>query len=569
MTDIQNLKEKLSGERNSERRMELYRQLSVRYWHISDLAKCRKYSYLSIKLGHRYEMPEYVGSALNMIALCHASQSDFNDALDYFLQALRVFETVGYPQAEATILNNIGLVHLQLDNLEKALEFFHKADEQNYDDNKVHSIRFYNEIINLNIGIVYTRMHQPERALEYLGKALDEARGKDNNYTIATCLVNLGEAHQSLCNLAQAQKLFEEALDLARQHDDKKTIVPILNNLGTILRHQERYDDSRSSFEKALEMAREIGNRNFEFIALSGLSRLYEAMGDATAALRYYKQYSTLKDSVYTADLSNKIAKLQAAYDNENKSLRAQQMVERATRLASIGAMAGGITHEINQPLNAIKISADSVLYWHKLNPGILPELFVQEVANIATAEQRIEKIIKHMRSFWVPASSSQTELIELNDVLKSALTLLDRQLCSHGIEQEYQLADTTLKVEGTRIQLEQVIINLTVNAMHALDDVESDDKRITFVTMQQDACALLRIIDNGPGLQRTDEGLYDPFYSTKKPGKGMGLGLAIVKQIIDNANGTIEATNTEQGGAQFTITLPLYKDECDENISS
>jgi two-component system C4-dicarboxylate transport sensor histidine kinase DctB len=113
------------------------------------------------------------------------------------------------------------------------------------------------------------------------------------------------------------------------------------------------------------------------------------------------------------------------------------------------------------------------------------------------------------------------------------------------------------------------VIINLTVNAMHALDDVESDDKRITFVTMQQDACALLRIIDNGPGLQRTDEGLYDPFYSTKKPGKGMGLGLAIVKQIIDNANGTIEATNTEQGGAQFTITLPLYKDECDENISS
>lgn len=173
------------------------------------------------------------------------------------------------------------------------------------------------------------------------------------------------------------------------------------------------------------------------------------------------------------------------------------------------------------------------------------------------------------MRSFWVPASNNQTDLIELNDVLKSALTLLDRQLCSHGVEQDFQLAETTLLVEGTRIQLEQVIINLTVNAMHALDDIESDEKRISFITAQQDACAILRIIDNGPGLPRTDDGLYDPFFSTKKPGKGMGLGLAIVKQIVDNANGTIEAKNTELGGACFTISLPLYKEETHENTRS
>jgi len=250
-----------------------------------------------------------------------------------------------------------------------------------------------------------------------------------------------------------------------------------------------------------------------------------------------------------------------ARAEAEKKQVEAVKQMERSARLASIGVMAAGITHEINQPLNAIKVTADSIQYWHKRNPGNLPDMFIDQLDIISKSVKRIVEIIQHMRTFWVVPHAPATEVVNINRAVKNALSLIGQQLHAHGIAEQVRSNADPLNVEGNMVHFEQIIANLVVNALHALEAKNKRDKKIEIVTSRDDKkkCAVLIITDNGPGLPTEDpEKLFDPFFSTNNSGEGMGLGLAIVKRYIDRYNGTISARNNEDAGATFTITFPL-----------
>ncbi|MCE5249370.1 PAS domain S-box protein [bacterium] len=253
---------------------------------------------------------------------------------------------------------------------------------------------------------------------------------------------------------------------------------------------------------------------------------------------------------------------IHARIEAEKKQTEAIQIVERASRLASIGVIAGGITHEINQPLSAIKVTADSILFWHKHNEGILPETFITMLNKISESVDRISDIIRHMRSFWVATDQIEKTTTDMNKAVNKAASLVNRQLHAHGIKPVLSLFDRNLMVSGNPIHLEQIVINLVTNAMNALDSTSRKDKTITISTGQNDTEAVLEVIDNGTGLpEGIGEKIYDPFYSTSKPGEGTGLGLAIVKRFVDEHNGSIEACNNSDGGVTFTVRFPLSPD--------
>ncbi|MCP5105527.1 MAG: GHKL domain-containing protein [bacterium] len=254
-----------------------------------------------------------------------------------------------------------------------------------------------------------------------------------------------------------------------------------------------------------------------------------------------------------------------ARAEAEKKQVEAVTQVERSARLASIGVMAAGITHEINQPLNAIKVTADSIQYWHKRNPGNLPEMFVDQLDIISKSVNRIVEIIQHMRTFWVVPHAHDPTPVNINKAVKNALSLIYQQLHAHGIKEQVTITAKPLMVEGDMVHFEQIIANLVVNAIHALDEKKRQKKNIEITTSLDDdkKCAVLIIKDNGPGLPTEDpEKLFDPFFTTHNNSESMGLGLAIVKRYIDRYNGTIEARNNEEAGATFTITFPLSKKE-------
>ncbi|MCE5270119.1 hypothetical protein LLH00_02425 [bacterium] len=249
----------------------------------------------------------------------------------------------------------------------------------------------------------------------------------------------------------------------------------------------------------------------------------------------------------------------QARLEAEQKQTEAVKMAEKASRLASIGVMAAGITHEINQPLNTMRIISEGALMdYEQDNIVSTSEEYLGMIRKIFTQVLRISKIIEHMKEFWIAPARIEKELCSLNDAVAGALSLIETQIRSHGIELRLELGQDLPPVQGNRIHLEQIVINLTVNAIHALDQVEQPGKEITILTTERDGRVVLEVADNGKGFAEGDEDrIFDAFYSTKEPGQGAGLGLAIVLKFVESFHGTILARNEQGGGAKFRLDFP------------
>ncbi|MCE5271566.1 PAS domain S-box protein [bacterium] len=253
----------------------------------------------------------------------------------------------------------------------------------------------------------------------------------------------------------------------------------------------------------------------------------------------------------------------QALLESERGRVEAVRLAEESARLASIGVLAAGITHEINQPLNAIKITTDSILLWIQMNQGLLPEEFGDWLQLIPAHVNRIVEIIQQMRSYWVPTEKAEVRELNLNESIRKALSLVDTQLYNHGIHLDIRLAAGELVLVGNAIHLEQVLINLVVNAMQALDTEQHRDKWIRVSTRRRQQRIILKVEDNGPGFKIPNvEKIFDPFYSTKRQGTGSGLGLAIVRRFVTEHGGSITAANGKKAGAVFTISLPAWGKE-------
>lgn len=242
----------------------------------------------------------------------------------------------------------------------------------------------------------------------------------------------------------------------------------------------------------------------------------------------------------------------------EQKNVKATQMIAQASRLASIGVMASGITHEINQPLNALRITVDGLRFWDRKNAGNLPAIVKNKIETLSRGVERIDQIIKHMRNFWVaPYEADIMEQINLKKTVLNAYSLLERQIKEYGIVCELSLPEEEVWVRANFIQIEQIIVNLAINAVQAFENKHETDKRMKITIQNKQDCASIIVEDNASGIHPSlGDKIYDPFYSTKKEGEGTGFGLALVKTFIDKVNGEINYRNNQEGGVSFYISL-------------
>lgn len=241
------------------------------------------------------------------------------------------------------------------------------------------------------------------------------------------------------------------------------------------------------------------------------------------------------------------------------KKEEALQLADRASRLASLGTLAAGISHEINQPLTALKIKVDSLLYWGEEDPELMKKNLEQNLQFISQEADKIDGIIKHMRSLAQIDHIPPPERIDINRVIKNILSLIGQQLQSHRINVILSLHEPSLFILAHETPIEQVLINLTINAMYALDTLEKEDKTITLSTRKDDDLCIIEVEDNGPGISEENiTRIFDPFFTTRIGKESMGLGLAIVQNILGSIGAVITAENVKTGGALFRITLGL-----------
>jgi PAS domain S-box-containing protein len=248
---------------------------------------------------------------------------------------------------------------------------------------------------------------------------------------------------------------------------------------------------------------------------------------------------------------------------------QAQAQLVQASKLATLGEMASGIAHELNQPLSVVGMAAELSLM--SMAEGEFDTEFVRrKLETIVGQKERMAGIVNHMRLF----SRKDKAELESFDPLQSvsgAVRLIDKQFHASGIDLEEDLPASSRHVSGHPAQLEQVVLNLLTNARDAvlgkMDGGNPGGRRIapkvrvSLVDDKRRKTVVISVADNGGGIPEPAlERIFDPFFTTKTEGHGTGLGLSIGYSIIDSMGGRIEARNAD-GGAAFQISLPVSAD--------
>jgi signal transduction histidine kinase len=281
--------------------------------------------------------------------------------------------------------------------------------------------------------------------------------------------------------------------------------------------------------------------------ATTSLSRLMTL--DQELALDRYIELHTRK-----LDDANKV--LQEYADNLQAMVerRTQELI-RSGRFVLIGELASGLAHEIGTPLNIISGTAD----W--LRSELPPDSpHRRELDTIARQTERITNLVWQLLRFTRP---DEAELVptRVRDVLDQAVTFLQHRFEKHRIGVDLEIPDDLPDVRAVPEQLQQVFLNLLVNAGHALEGQEVRRIQVTATPIDDgvDVC----VIDTGRGIpERHVPRLFDPFFTTKPPGKGTGLGLSITQRILAEHDGSIRVIPMPEGGTCFTVHLPAWSDQ-------
>ena len=238
----------------------------------------------------------------------------------------------------------------------------------------------------------------------------------------------------------------------------------------------------------------------------------------------------------------------------------AERRLDQARRLEGLGRLAAGMCHEINNPLSFIVTSAELIEQeLSELGPCIparshddLSEL----VHSVSVGASRIMRIVRNIKMF-ARNSETATERVALDEAIESAVGMLQARLFPH-VQLRVDVSHAA-PVEGRRLELEQVLINLMENAIHALGDQRQPPAHVTITTRRTGNAVCIDVTDNGPGI---DPGIldqiFDPFFTTKAIGAGTGLGLSICHSLVRGMSGTLDVRNNATHGATFTISLPL-----------
>lgn len=264
---------------------------------------------------------------------------------------------------------------------------------------------------------------------------------------------------------------------------------------------------------------------------------------------------------------------------------RTQEQLVQQEKMASLGQLTGGIAHEINNPINFIKngneilkeylvnsaqlINAYQELKNHCTNPALVkicteleheiewPDC-VEEATIIAQeitkGARRVTKIVRNLKSFSQEGKNRAIDLLYMHQSIDIVCDLLSHQLMNINLTKNYQATDDC--VNGNQSQINQVLMNLLLNAIQALNH----EGEITMQSTSNSQEITITIMDNGPGIpEEIRNDIFNPFFTTKDVGNGTGLGLSIAYGIIADHGGTIKVSDNENGGAVLEVTLPLH----------
>jgi C4-dicarboxylate-specific signal transduction histidine kinase len=261
------------------------------------------------------------------------------------------------------------------------------------------------------------------------------------------------------------------------------------------------------------------------------------------------KQISLFRDFAAQATIALESTRRERQYREMQSELA------HANRVATMGQLTASITHEVKQPIGAAVAIAQGALRFLARRPPELEEVR-EGLEAIVEAGHRAGEIVDRIGSL-IKKASPRKEVVDLNAAILEVTALTGSEAVKTGVTMGTQLAPQLPRVQGDRVQLQQVMLNLVVNAIQSMSSVEDGNRELHISTVSiepEGVCVAVR--DTGPGLSPESLArLFEPFYTTKPD--GMGIGLSICRSIIEAHGGRLWATRCEPRGALFQFTIP------------
>lgn len=247
--------------------------------------------------------------------------------------------------------------------------------------------------------------------------------------------------------------------------------------------------------------------------------------------------------------------------DQAEQALRkAQAELAHVTRVTMLGELTASIAHEVNQPLTAVVANAEATLCWlNREQPDLAAarrsvEWVIDDGCRASDVVRRVRALAKH--------SDMETVQLALNQIVNEAITLVERELVQHQVSLRTELAPALPEILGDRVQLQQVIINLLMNGIEAMEPVTDRPRELLIRSGNDDTGHLiLGVTDSGIGISAENANrLFNAFFTTKS--SGLGMGLSICRSIVEAHGGRMSASNNDGPGATFQLFLPLYRED-------
>ena len=409
--------------------------------------------------------------------------------------------------------------------------------------------------------------------------ALEKIVGDTEQDAVNDLLFHTKQLKQSILNYVSQEKLLDDSSDT------------FLRMRKTVLRIREEVQRSLYILQQKVNASIDYNhNKMFSIIDLTQLMMLiglivgilFAVIAAVVTSRSLMKPIAKLVDAtrnMSTGDLNYRIKeipkdeigklavalnqmaeKLQRITVSRDKLRKTQAQLIQASKLASIGELAAGIAHELNQPLMVIRTGIQMIERSISKKRIDLNSI-LEDMKLFDRNTNRMVKIISHLRTFS-RQSNTDFEPININQVIEDALSMITEQLRVRNITLSTTYSPNLFKIHGNGNQLEQVILNLLTNARDAIEDKNDNARKITINTENSDDGSTVNIYikDSGKGISSDAiEHIFNPFYTTKEVGKGTGLGLSISYGIIKDHHGEIFVLQTGNSGTTFGISLPVF----------
>jgi two-component system, NtrC family, sensor kinase len=537
-------------------------------------------------------------SCFNKLGLSYKNLGEFQQSLKSYLKASTLARSSGDSLEFEKTQREIALSYYLVQKMDSSFIYYTKALSV------CNSMKDSTEMIYAlqGIGDVNFEVKKYDQARYFYSIQLNISEKIKNVIGIVTSLVKISQCYYVSGDYPTSNNYLNRALTIANRNNLSSTAADVYKYLSLISESDGRYRDALAFYKQWSDIKDSIYNEE-SGEKLAKLQILYEIsqkereneilrQGSEIQKLQISKnRYQSIilfavaitffvliiflvflyqskhKEVQKRREAEQRIVEINKDLEKRmiqeiKKQEKQQQLLSQKSKLESLGTLAAGIAHEINQPLGGISMGLDNILL--KVSDKNYTEPYLKEkISTLFDNVDRIKRIIDHIRIFSRTQKPNALERVDVNEVIASALLMVQTQYQTHNVNFDIQLTKDQSVIIGDKFKLEQVVLNLLSNAKHAMDEkekqnIEGYQKHIVIRSWLSDQNVCFSVWDNGIGIHPDIlEKIYDPFFTTKSEEKGTGLGLSITYGFIKDILGEIKVESDLGDFSLFEIYIP------------